>query len=223
MVETNYLKVKYSYDLKPKSSYPYKFCKNIIKRFSLSDQSFFLEIGSGRGDFTNTFFELGLKNIFATDYDSKSQKYLNDNIIFKKLDMNNEKIPFDDNTFDLIYSKSLIEHLINPENYIRECHRVLKKGGIIITFTPNWETQYKHFYDDITHIKPYTKVSLKESHFLYGFNNCVIEEFYQLPFIWKFPTLKFILKIFAPFIPIRSKFKLLRWSKETMILSIAKK
>lgn len=223
MVETDYLKVKYSYNLKPKSSYPKKFCEHIIKRFSLTDKSFFLEVGSGRGDFTNAFFESGLKNIFATDYDVKSKVYLNNTIKFEKVDMNYEKFPFNDDTFDMIYSKSLIEHLNKPENYFRECYRVLKKGGKIITFTPNWETQYKHFFDDITHIRPYTKVSLRESHLLFGFDNCMVEEFFQLPFTWQFPIIKIITKILGAFVPIRSKFKLLRWSKETMILSISKK
>lgn len=223
MVENNYLKVKYSFNLKPKSNYPKKFCKNIIKRFSLSQQTFFLEIGSGRGDFTNTFYEYGIKNIYAIDYDKKSKEYLYNDIAFEKVDINNQKIPFDNETFDVIYSKSVIEHLQSPENYFRECYRVLKKGGKIITFTPNWETQYKNFFDDITHIKPFTMVSLRESHLLFGFDNCIVEEFFQLPLIWKFPIIKYLAKILGIFVPIRSKFKLLRWSKETMILSIAEK
>lgn len=223
MVDTDYLKVKYSYNLKPKSEYPVFFCKNIIKRFYLSKQSSFLEIGSGRGDFTNIFHELGIKHIYATDYDSKSKIYLNDEINFHEVDMNQDTLPYEDNKFDLIYSKSLIEHLVNPENYMRECFRVLKKGGILITFTPNWETQFKHFYDDITHIRPYTKISLKEAHLLNGFDNCIVEEFFQLPKTWRYPFLKYVCKLIGFFTPIRSNYKILRWSKETMLLSIAKK
>ena len=58
---------------------------------------------------------------------------------------------------------------------------------------------------------------------MYGFETCEVEKFYQLPFIWKFPFLKFFLNIISIFIPIRSRFKFLRFSKELMLLGFATK
>ena len=56
--------------------------------------------------------------------------------------------------FDVIYSKSVIEHFYYPEKILKEAYRVLKPGGIIITLTPDWEFIYKSFYEDFTHRTP---------------------------------------------------------------------
>ena len=58
---------------------------------------------------------------------------------------------------------------------------------------------------------------------MYGFEDCKVEKFYQLPLIWKFPYLKYLLKILALLIPIRSKIKSLRFAKELMLLGFARK
>jgi SAM-dependent methyltransferase len=51
-----------------------------------------------------------------------------------------EKLPFDDNEFDLLFSRSVMEHVSNPHNAFREAFRVLKKGGQWIFLTPNrWD------------------------------------------------------------------------------------
>lgn len=49
----------------------------------------------------------------------------------------NEKLPFEDNSFDLIYSDYVFEHIENPEKVCTELNRILKKDGWIIARTPN--------------------------------------------------------------------------------------
>ena len=55
---------------------------------------------------------------------------------------------------------SVIEHIQNPTNILKEILRVLKIGGILIIITPNFKYLHKNFYDDPTHIRPYTEKSL---------------------------------------------------------------
>lgn len=43
-----------------------------------------------------------------------------------------EKLPFIDNTFDVIFARSLLHHLPNPQKGIDECFRVLRPGGQIV-------------------------------------------------------------------------------------------
>ncbi len=43
-----------------------------------------------------------------------------------------EALPFDDATFDLVYSWGVIHHSEDPEKIVGEIHRVLKPGGLFI-------------------------------------------------------------------------------------------
>ncbi len=48
-----------------------------------------------------------------------------------------ENIPFSKNTFDVVYSADLLEHVPNPSRMVSESSRVLKKNGKLIIITPN--------------------------------------------------------------------------------------
>ena len=217
----DYLDIKYNLEEKPLTSYPNKFGIYNLKRFSLDGKKL-LEIGCGRGEFSNSFHKLGVK-LYAIDINDNSKINLDDGINFEKCDIENNKLPFDNNFFDAIYSKSVLEHLKNADNFFKETKRVLKKDGLLITYTPDWETQFKNFYDDETHVKPYTTISLKQTHLKHGYNFLFTEKFYQLPITWKYPIVKLFCKLIALMTPIRSKNKFLRFSKELMILSVGKK
>lgn len=55
----------------------------------------------------------------------------------KKVDMNKDRFPYKDNTFDEVYSKQVFAHLRNHEHFLKESYRVLKKGGKIVLTTDN--------------------------------------------------------------------------------------
>ena len=74
----------------------------------------------------------------------------------KDCDLDNEDLPFEDNSFDMIISLAVIEHLANPIRVVTNCHRVLSPGGILYVITPNWKMDYLNFYDDYTHVSPFT-------------------------------------------------------------------
>jgi SAM-dependent methyltransferase len=46
-------------------------------------------------------------------------------------------LPYDDDTFDLVYTVEVIEHLRNPLDLLAEAYRVLRPGGKLIITTPN--------------------------------------------------------------------------------------
>ena len=49
----------------------------------------------------------------------------------------NEPLPFDTDSFDLIWCSEVIEHLVEPKESLQEMLRVCKPGGRIILTTPN--------------------------------------------------------------------------------------
>ena len=40
-----------------------------------------------------------------------------------------EHLPFDDNTFDVVYAHGVVQYTANPQRLVDECRRVLKPGG----------------------------------------------------------------------------------------------
>jgi 2-polyprenyl-3-methyl-5-hydroxy-6-metoxy-1,4-benzoquinol methylase len=47
------------------------------------------------------------------------------------------ELPFPNNSFDLVISDDLIEHLVETDEYARELMRVLRPGGWLMLSTPN--------------------------------------------------------------------------------------
>ncbi len=46
-------------------------------------------------------------------------------------------IPYEDASFDLVFSDYVLEHVADPETFVAEVHRVLKPGGTFQFRTPN--------------------------------------------------------------------------------------
>jgi ubiquinone/menaquinone biosynthesis C-methylase UbiE/uncharacterized protein YbaR (Trm112 family) len=47
------------------------------------------------------------------------------------------RLPFDDNTFDVVYARALLHHLPDPHAGVQEIRRVLKPGGSAVVVDPN--------------------------------------------------------------------------------------
>ena len=218
----DYLSVSYDETKVPFTAYPAKLSNYLIKTYALSKGSRLIEFGSGRCEIAKNF-KVGGLHVTCIDNSIEAKNYAEKNLLsFINHDLNS-KIPFPlpDSTFDIVFCKSLIEHLEYPEFFIKECSRVLKVGGKILILTPDWEANYKIFFDDFTHIKPFTKISLSQLLETHNFSKIDVIRFRQLPSTWNSKLIKFISKIIAPISPIRSKIKFIRWSKELMLIGFA--
>jgi SAM-dependent methyltransferase len=49
----------------------------------------------------------------------------------------NHRLPYDDDSFDVVCSNQVIEHLANTDTFVREIRRVLRPGGYAVTSTEN--------------------------------------------------------------------------------------
>jgi SAM-dependent methyltransferase len=228
MPENDYVKNIYNTTDKPFSNYPQKLVKHLVDSNKISKGSKILEIGCGRGDFINEFINLEMVG-YGIDA-SKASKDFFSGIKFSQVDLLKEKIPHEDNLFDVIYSKSVIEHFYYPEKIMEEAYRVLKPGGLIITLTPDWEFIYRSFYEDFTHRTPFTSISLRDIHLISNFKNVEVIKFKQLPILWDKSKFNYIFFYFLSFLTrvilpekLRMKNKWIRFSKEIMLLSTANK
>lgn len=49
----------------------------------------------------------------------------------------NQRLPFEDESFDIVLASHVIEHLASTDIFVREIQRILKVGGYLVIATPN--------------------------------------------------------------------------------------
>ena len=115
-----------------------------------------LEIGSGFGIFvsitrrdykTETYGlepgEQGFSSSLSISKDIVAFYGYDKNFI---IDSKGEKIPFNNDYFDFIFSSTVIEHVDNPTQVFKESFRVLKPGGFIHFIYPNHHSFFDGHY-----------------------------------------------------------------------------
>lgn len=117
-----------------------------------------LDFGAGRGSWkedNSCLYRKSLHNlqgkvkkIVGCDIDEAI--YDNSSLDEKVIIRIGEKLPFDDNSLDLIISDFTFEHIENTEEVAQEFTRILKVGGWICARTPN---KYNYVYISIQLLK----------------------------------------------------------------------
>jgi SAM-dependent methyltransferase len=92
-----------------------------------------LDAPCGDGSLAATLRSAGY-DVCGVDIDGAAQECLGP--AYYDADLN-ERLPFEDDAFDVAFSIEGIEHLENRYKYLRELHRVLKPRGMLILTTPN--------------------------------------------------------------------------------------
>ena len=99
-------------------------------------------------------------------------------------------LPFKEQTFSYIDCQNVIEHISDSYGFMNECRRVLKKGGHLVLTTPNIQKIGFDFYNDYTHIKPFTSESLLQLAHDVGFKDYKIYYFHK-----SIPLIKHLYKL----------------------------
>ena len=102
------------------------------------------DIGCQNGFFLRFASELGFKRLVAVDYfaldDHRSFLTGLAGVQFLKANFNEDNFlrPLNDESLDVVVSTEVFEHIYHhPLGYLRECWRVLRRGGILLLSTPN--------------------------------------------------------------------------------------
>jgi len=97
-----------------------------------------LDLGCGAGTLVQAMREQGY-SAYGIDLSFKEGQYrdvLADAGYLRLMSTDDYKIPFADNTFDLVSTDQVFEHVQNHSMVLSEIHRVLKSGGISLNVYP---------------------------------------------------------------------------------------
>lgn len=75
------------------------------------------------------------------------------------LDLDKEKLPFRDETFDKVYAYHVLEHLRNLSDVLAEIHRVCKPGAVVDILVPYYTCVGA--FGDPTHVRFFTYRTLE--------------------------------------------------------------
>jgi 2-polyprenyl-3-methyl-5-hydroxy-6-metoxy-1,4-benzoquinol methylase len=159
-----------------------------IVEFGCGDGSLLMEVANA----------LNIRDVYGVDIDEMAlKKATGKGIKAFKVDLNNDPLPFKDGFFDVVLMEEVIEHLVNPDNAIKEASRVLKAEGLFLLSTPNlawWVNRlalllgYQPYWSECStvynvgkfkrdkaqplsgHLRLYTYRALKQLLELHGFN-----------------------------------------------------
>jgi SAM-dependent methyltransferase len=168
----DYLKIEVSSDHPLCSAASIAMVERIWERFSfpLGPTTNVLDIGPGKGLYSKWLRGHDCR-VSCLDIDPSLEDLYRDlGCYFKTADLRREPLPFGDAHFDLIWCSHVIEHLRKPLEFLEECKRVLKPGGHLILRTPNIRSFQFAFWDDPTHVSPFTLTSLSKILVLAGFD-----------------------------------------------------
>ena len=217
----NYLDVRYSERARPYTEYPAQLTEYLTRQYLAGYHgSKLLDLGSGRGEFLHGFARQGF-DATGIDRSRPSVPKFSEPVI--EADYERSGLPFANGEFSVLFSKSVFEHIRDISSLLRECHRVLTPSGRMIALVPDWTAQWRHFYDDWTHVRPFTLNGLRECVACHGFQVREALRFRQLPVLWQHPYLKPLADA-ASLLPTPfKKSKFVRFSQEWMLLVVADK
>jgi SAM-dependent methyltransferase len=95
----------------------------------------YCDLGCGDGSFLNKVAQaFNPSNVVGCDI---YHRLVNSKATFISHDLNTLPLPFENGQFDLITNTNVIEHLFNPDEFIKEIFRILKPGGSLLISTNN--------------------------------------------------------------------------------------
>lgn len=135
-----------------------------------------LDVGCGDGNNIMTMEQKGWRGV-GIDFDEQAIK----NAKKKGLNVHPGDLfsqKFDSESFDAIIMNHVIEHIPHPVELLQECHRILKKNGVMVVTTPN-ANSFGHMYfgrywiglHTPHHLQIFTPNSLSKIANIAGFEN----------------------------------------------------
>lgn len=95
-----------------------------------------LDVGCSSAHFTSSFISLGW-TVYGIDINEKQVEEAQQQKVKATVGDIAEGLPFESESFNLVFAGEIIEHLIDTDYFLSEVNRVLRKEGTLLITTPN--------------------------------------------------------------------------------------
>ncbi|WP_448243327.1 class I SAM-dependent methyltransferase [Pseudoxanthomonas mexicana] len=92
-----------------------------------------LELGAGTGQQARMLADAGYQ-VTAVDLPSSHYAGVRTHPV---IDYDGVNLPFDDDSFDVVFSSNVLEHVVEIDRVLKETRRVLKPGGVAVHLIPS--------------------------------------------------------------------------------------
>jgi SAM-dependent methyltransferase len=151
---------------------------NVLEQYRRNGR--LLDVGTGFG-----FFPVGMKKrgweAAGVEISQKAMDYARDVLGLTIFPGPLEKVALPDNDFDAVTGFYVVEHLSHPMAFLRECHRILKPGGLLLLRYPH-TTPIKNLlqslgiknrlYDLPAHLSDFSPKMIQQCLERIGFGKC---------------------------------------------------
>ncbi len=101
---------------------------------AIGPQSCVLDAGAGAGEIFQYELKDKVKEVVGVDLDHRVESNPQ---LHRGIYANLKNIPVEDNYFDLVFCRYVLEHIEKPQEFLQEICRILKPGGCFLFLTPN--------------------------------------------------------------------------------------
>ena len=175
----------------------------VLALFEKHEKGKILDIGCGDGLISSMIGRITKAQAYGVDISRNAvSKAIKRGVTAKAINVDKQKFPFSENTFDAVFCGDLLEHVYDTENLLGNINRILKPDGYVIISVPNIASWYNRVFllfgvmptwvesslktytgnplikEGVGHIHAFTKRSLAELLMLKGFS---IERFIGSP------------------------------------------
>jgi SAM-dependent methyltransferase len=114
---------------------------NGIKKHASHIEGNILDVGCGKKPYKNLF---NYKSYIGLDIENEGHDHTNEDI---DVYYDGNKFPFSDKQFESIIANQVFEHVFNPNDFLKECYRVLKNDGKLLLTVPFVWDEHEQPYD----------------------------------------------------------------------------
>ncbi|MBU1007673.1 class I SAM-dependent methyltransferase [Candidatus Dependentiae bacterium] len=171
---------------------PIRYSKALRYLKNKSKKSTLLDLGCGEGTGLSLLHSLGFTNLTGIEVSHERLKRARNKVpshtSLKFVSPQNKTLPFENNTFDIVISLAVIEHVLDPNQFVKEVHRILKPGGSAIISSDCWQWRLLQILKVHTSSQPIDRAPFPSKFFkLFKRNNLKLIHYEGFPL----PSMKF--------------------------------